>query len=742
MRYFILYLLLLLSVKMSANESKIDSFLLKHDSILTKYNIEEYLNIHLNIDSSQVGFDLKKHAAIKNKSSVYYCYITQLSIAIKSDHECKFPQLFQSSKLAIDVFKWKNRPVIFEIYPYNNLLNRLRFEDSNQAELVYVELMNAILSKSEFHKNILTYFNLYLNRTESKRVYYKTELIKLLNNPAQSAEVQNIINIVFSLSKIQYTKDNIDYASSLIDNLVKLYERVDPSLLTKETGFILSQTLYINNTTKNYEYVFKLYDSFKNTAIHKDFFYGIHVHLAYAQLHTNGYLSDDVGKMLDDEIMKSEDVRASCYFENLIFYLEYIYHTKDLVKLKEFEKKVLQCNGALPYELIHITEKKIVSPSEGEKMFTEFILKKGDKLRSEKSDFIFEGIFDFFRRTQSRENIPLALVNAYKKRIYRDINRSNMLFNIQRTEQFKSIQNNRMSNFIVNLQKESQLLDLEEKKKNEQLVYLTLIFIFFSASAYAGYVFIKNVKAKTNELKALEKNLVEKSQLIESQNNNLKKNNESLQNYAEVIAQNLKYPIQKFNQEFDELASFSSSDTQSEDIANMKSIIRTQAETLTKTLNNVLELSKVHSKDFTEELFSLTDLIKLIYGELEYKSIISIGDLPSINSNKNLNQLIYQNLLINATKFRRPGVDAKIEVGYIKPNTIFVKDNGIGISKDQFENIFLPTKKLNGINFPGQGMGLYNVNKMSTKLKIKLSVDSEVGVGTTFYLEYPEDLIA
>ena len=66
-----------------------------------------------------------------------------------------------------------------------------------------------------------------------------------------------------------------------------------------------------------------------------------------------------------------------------------------------------------------------------------------------------------------------------------------------------------------------------------------------------------------------------------------------------------------------------------------------------------------------------------------------------------------------------------------------VSDTGCGIPKEAFSKIFEPlyTTKPPG---KGTGLGLYNVMSVISKMEGHICVDSDVGVGTTFRIEFPQ----
>jgi hypothetical protein len=62
-----------------------------------------------------------------------------------------------------------------------------------------------------------------------------------------------------------------------------------------------------------------------------------------------------------------------------------------------------------------------------------------------------------------------------------------------------------------------------------------------------------------------------------------------------------------------------------------------------------------------------------------------------------------------------------------------VKDNGIGISADYHDKIFIPFKRLHGQQYPGSGVGLAVCRRILERVGGRIWVDSELGHGATFY---------
>mgnify|MGYP001814171577 CR=1 FL=1 len=103
---------------------------------------------------------------------------------------------------------------------------------------------------------------------------------------------------------------------------------------------------------------------------------------------------------------------------------------------------------------------------------------------------------------------------------------------------------------------------------------------------------------------------------------------------------------------------------------------------------------------------------------------------------------VLSNLLNNAMKFTEKG---SVKFGYeilSKQIRFFVSDTGIGISETNFDTIFNhfykvedDTKKL----YRGTGIGLAICKKIVTLMGGEIWVESELNIGTTFYVDLPLD---
>ncbi len=101
---------------------------------------------------------------------------------------------------------------------------------------------------------------------------------------------------------------------------------------------------------------------------------------------------------------------------------------------------------------------------------------------------------------------------------------------------------------------------------------------------------------------------------------------------------------------------------------------------------------------------------------------------------------LFQNIIDNALKYNDKEIpEIHILAKIHKSNWLFsINDNGIGIDSKNFEKIFEIYKRVaNGNHFSGTGIGLNICKKIIERLGGKIWVESELGIGSTFYFTIP-----
>lgn len=121
----------------------------------------------------------------------------------------------------------------------------------------------------------------------------------------------------------------------------------------------------------------------------------------------------------------------------------------------------------------------------------------------------------------------------------------------------------------------------------------------------------------------------------------------------------------------------------------------------------------------------------------EKQAEVHCGPLPCLQTYPAPLQQVFLNLIENALKYSDPERPPQIEIGAEEqPHEwiIHVKDNGIGISPEFFDKIFILFQRLHARNeYSGTGIGLAIVKKVIESLGGRVWLSSTPGEGSTFY---------
>jgi len=121
----------------------------------------------------------------------------------------------------------------------------------------------------------------------------------------------------------------------------------------------------------------------------------------------------------------------------------------------------------------------------------------------------------------------------------------------------------------------------------------------------------------------------------------------------------------------------------------------------------------------------------------EIRAEVAFDNLPVIYTYKTPFRQVFQNLIGNSLKYHTTDKVPVIKISCKETRTHFqfsIKDNGIGISPEYFDKIFIIFQRLhNKDEYSGTGMGLAITKKIIEGLGGKIWVESSAGKGSTFY---------
>ena len=185
-------------------------------------------------------------------------------------------------------------------------------------------------------------------------------------------------------------------------------------------------------------------------------------------------------------------------------------------------------------------------------------------------------------------------------------------------------------------------------------------------------------------------------------------------------------------------------------------VISQSGRALMGILNEILDLSRIEANKIELEEIkfnlgsSLESIIRLFSGSADTKGLALNCRIPVhipvelIGDPNRLNQVL-SNLIANALKFTEEG-EINLTVNKLKESDehvdLFfgVTDSGIGISQEKLELIFQPFSQVDNSTtrkYGGTGLGLTIVKSLVELMGGMISVESEIGNGTTFWVTLP-----
>ncbi len=167
-------------------------------------------------------------------------------------------------------------------------------------------------------------------------------------------------------------------------------------------------------------------------------------------------------------------------------------------------------------------------------------------------------------------------------------------------------------------------------------------------------------------------------------------------------------------------------------------IKRTSAE-MESLLDTLLVLAREESVRGTGESVIVNDLVSLLVEQTEAVAgkpnvdiRIQSNALLSVQAPERILSMVLGNIIRNALVYTESG---EIVVG-IDVGRVSVSDTGRGIESSHLARIFEPFFRENDNEGGGYGLGLAIVKRICDDLDWKISLDSEVGIGTRFTVDF------
>jgi signal transduction histidine kinase len=263
---------------------------------------------------------------------------------------------------------------------------------------------------------------------------------------------------------------------------------------------------------------------------------------------------------------------------------------------------------------------------------------------------------------------------------------------------------------------------------------------------------LEQIQQRDSELveakEQLETKVMERTAELSSTNEKLSRSNQQLQEFTYVASHDLREPTRKISSFGQMLADSLGDKLEDDDKENLNFMIN-GADRMQQMIEALLVYSRVSTKGVSPERVDLNEIVDQLNSlELAVKieetnaNLIIPEPLPAIEGDPAQIRQLIQNLISNALKYQKKSVLPEVIIRASKKENDMVKvevrDNGIGIKKEQYDNVFVMFRRLHSRQeYEGTGIGLAVCKRIVERHGGEIGVTSTYGEGSIFWFTMP-----
>lgn len=244
-------------------------------------------------------------------------------------------------------------------------------------------------------------------------------------------------------------------------------------------------------------------------------------------------------------------------------------------------------------------------------------------------------------------------------------------------------------------------------------------------------------------IEVLEKKLAARTAQLEAANGRLCGEIAEKEDFLRAVSHDLNAPLRNIGGMVTMLLTKNKVEL-TEDALGRLDRIKKNVDIETDLINELLELSRIKSKQRTLALVEteslLWDLRGMFESDLKTRGIELIVDtsLPPLYGEKSRVRQVFQNLIDNAIKYMGDRPTREIHVGCnvnLAEAEFYVRDSGMGIHPEDVQKVFYVFRRGRGEvthKIPGKGVGLASVKAIVETYSGQIWVESQLDVGATF----------
>lgn len=264
---------------------------------------------------------------------------------------------------------------------------------------------------------------------------------------------------------------------------------------------------------------------------------------------------------------------------------------------------------------------------------------------------------------------------------------------------------------------------------------------------YSSRIFVHN-RNETGKICVLINKIADQhlslEQQLDDKTKELERTTKSLDNFAYVVSHDLKAPFNSIKS-ISELLRLEYGEKFDESGKELLNFIDIKVNEMDRLLMGILLYSRVRQSEEKVEHVELNSEVKKVIEEVNPPDHIQVtieNDLPFLNIERELIHKVFFNLIDNAVRYMDKK-NGRVQIGsdsHDQLHTFYVKDNGKGIQSKYFDkifNIFYMIREEDNGEHAGNGVGLSIVKKVIEYKGGQIWVDSEPGLGSTFFFTLP-----
>lgn len=418
---------------------------------------------------------------------------------------------------------------------------------------------------------------------------------------------------------------------------------------------------------------------------------------------------------------------------------------KDYPAAKEFAQKALAIANHADYAVGIVFSRRVLS----DVYRCEKNYEKARKVINETLNYIKSNSVNLYL-----EDVLNVLYNIeyetgnYKEALLIQKRLSNRRDSLNQIKTKEKISNSEYKYQLLKNEKENQLLKIKnDSSERNAILAITIAFLLLLLVILSLFAYRKSKGYSATLEKAIEKRTKE----LENSNLHLAKSNEELERFTYIASHDLKTPLRNIIS-FTSLLENQLVDHKDEKVHEYLSFIKKGGLRLNNLIIDTLEYSRLsylgkEGKIQTIDLNTVLENVQISMANLIKETgtkVITLNSLPSIKSNHSSMVLLFQNILENSIKYNKS--DTPTIQFYTKKNSeylsLFIEDNGIGISKEYYDEVFVMFSRLHNHNeYEGSGLGLAICKKVVEKLNGKIHIQSTLNKGSIFEIRLPHDKI-